>query len=149
MRMRKITHENMVKTGKTNVSTSKAHRGQVIYWKAGKLHIVGLSLGWTFHWWWLARILTTLVPRVNIFRALTFLVDESTSPSVYRLPYSTSTHWEAVEWVHYRRVNTCICPWKYILHCISTQMMAVLTVNWLYICVRYGTRLVVLPACRL
>jgi len=53
-------HENMVKTGKTNVFTSKAYR--VIYWKAGKLHIVGLALDWTFHWWWLASILNTSVP---------------------------------------------------------------------------------------
>ena len=62
---------------KTKVSTLKAYRGQVIYWKAGKLHIVGLALDWTFHWWWLASILNALVPQVNIFRVLTFLVDES------------------------------------------------------------------------
>ena len=113
------------------MSTSKAYRGQGIYWKVGKLHIVGLALDWTFHWWWLASILNTLVPQINIFRALTFLVDESTSPSVYRPPYSTSTHREAVGWVHYRRVNTCICQRKCISHCISTQVMAVLTVNCL------------------
>ena len=50
--------------------------------------------------------MNTVVPQVNIFRALTFLADKSTPLNVYRLPYSTSTHREAsaeVEWHKYMR----------------------------------------------
>jgi len=99
---------------KTKVSTLKAYRGQVIYWKAGKLHIVGLDLDWTFYWWWLASILNALVPQVNIFRVLTFLVDESMPRRGLKA------------WFHLLRARTVIASRTVILSSCSS-----ITAGWL------------------